>query len=184
MLTPKTISKTPIVSTMKKILPLSCFFALMLSFTAKAQDIQIVKDKNKIYTIELPADWIYANEVNAVINLMYISNPEYPDERLSISITKGGKLFDLKEVYGINRDAIADFDEFRLLEEGTGKIGTQDCMWLICTWSSDEGKKIKGKQYSLKDGRNIFCVQYHVNADMFDTVKELFDKAISTMVVL
>lgn len=169
---------------MKKIFLLLCFVGLMMSFKVLAQETQTVRSEKKVYTIELPTDWVYANEANAAINLMYITDPEYPDERLSISVSKGGRLFDLKEVYEINSEAIADFDDFELLEEGTGQIGDQDCMWLICTWTSDDGRPIKGNQYSFKYKSGIFCVQYHVDTEMFDTVQAPFDKVISTMVLL
>jgi hypothetical protein len=144
-----------------------------------SQQTKAVSDKRNLFTVEIPESWVAASEAKSIINLMYIVDPEYLDEKLSITAVSAPQ--NLEGSYKINKKALKDFKKFEILEEGEGKINDQDCMWFICTWETKEGDKMKGKQYTLKyEGKN-FCIQYHVKESRFDTVKEPYEKIISSL---
>jgi hypothetical protein len=138
-----------------------------------------VSDTGNLYTVEIPADWIHSSSANVLVSIMFIVDPNNPNEMLSVSATKVP--FNLSSSYKTNKDALKSYKKFKVLEEGTGKISDQDCMWFICTWTTKEGDAMKGKQYTIKHNGRDYCIQYHVKESHFDRIKEPFEKIIFTL---
>lgn len=154
-------------------------FALLICMGSYAQDTKTITDKKKVFQIEIPSNWVESSDANAFINMTVIINPDQPESKLTISIVKG--VSNLKDSYKTNRDALKDFKDYTVIEEGTGTIGEQECMWFRCSWTNDDGSKMKGKQYTVKASGKVFCVQYHVKEAVFENIQESFDKVIQTI---
>lgn len=153
-------------------------FALLICMGAYAQDTKTITDKKKVFQMDIPTGWDAASEANAFVNMTFIASPDQSG-KLSVSVVKG--ISNLKESYKINRDALKDFKDFTIVEENTENIGAQESMWFICTWTNDDGTKMKGKQYTLKTGGKLFCIQYHVAEPTFDSARETYDRVIQTL---
>ena len=164
---------------MKKISLSLAILGLAVSSNIFSQQTKTVSDKRDLFTVDIPESWVAASEAKSIITLMYIIDPDYLDEKLSISTTSVPQ--NLAGSYKINKGALKDFKKFVVLEEGEGKLNDQDCMWFVCTWATKEGDQMKGKQYTLKyEGKN-YCIQYHVKESRFDAVKEPYEKIISSL---
>lgn len=164
---------------MKKLSLLLTILGLAVSSNIFSQQTKTVSDKRDLFTVDIPESWVAASEAKSIITLMYIIDPDYLDEKLSISTTSVPQ--NLAGSYKINKGALKDFKKFEVLEEGEGKLDDQDCMWFICTWATKEGDKMKGKQYTLKYKGKNYCIQYHIKESRFDAVKEPYEKIISSL---
>jgi hypothetical protein len=153
--------------------------SLLICMAGYAQDTKTITDKKKVFQIEIPANWVESSDANAFLNMTAIVNPDVPENRLTITVVKG--VSNLKDSYKTNRDALKDFKDYTVMKEETGTLGEQECMWFTCTWTNDDGSKMMGKQYTIKASGKVFCIQYHVKEESFESTQESFDKVIQTI---
>jgi hypothetical protein len=164
---------------MKRSIILSTLLLLLFSLKLASQEIKTVSSEGNLYTLEIPSTWITEAGAKGIVNLLFLGDPAHNGEMLGISATNSP--MNLGKSFKTNRDALKDYKKFNIIEEGTGKLGGQDCMWLICNWTSKEGLAVRCKQYSLAYNGKNYCIQYQVDDNEYDRVSGSFEKVIETL---
>lgn len=164
---------------MKKILITSFVILTSLSFCSYAQQTKSTGDYKNRYSLEVPMYWNRTKEVKSTANV--VSYFDTTSNNGFLLVICSMDLNSLKETYRQTKKALDDkLKNFSVIKESDDNLNGTPAKCLEYSFKSKNGSDFKATEWLLMHGGCSYSMQYVLPVASYDTLKDGFNKVIST----
>lgn len=161
-----------------------CAGLLLLTQGSFADEQHSFHHPERNYTITFPADWLKKEDAQG-LDVMYLAPPNKEDFTNDATVNvKTGALpegIDLNQFYSVNVENLKKaFKDFKVVEEGSRKIGGVDAKFIVYTYNQNE-MNITIRQYFLIKDHYAYLFTFGAESQYYKDYIKSFDDILSSV---